>query len=99
MAPPLIRQLNNGNWLPKAEAAYGVPPEQVASSSIKAGFELCDGRRLGLIVRHDDAEREYGYDRESHVGRLEGAERRSGGHWVVVSMKSKWATVFPDDPP
>ena len=23
-----------------------------------------------MIVRHDDAEREYAYDRESHVGRL-----------------------------
>ena len=33
------------------------------------------GRRFGLIVRHDDAEREYAYDRESHVGRLDKAKR------------------------
>jgi hypothetical protein len=28
------------------------------------------GARLGVIVRHDDAEREFAYDRNSHVGRL-----------------------------
>ena len=28
------------------------------------------GPRLGLIVHHDDAEREFAYDRESHIGRL-----------------------------
>ena len=31
------------------------------------------GRRFGLIVHHDDAEREYAYDRDSHVGRLDKA--------------------------
>ena len=29
-----------------------------------------DGRRLMLIVHHTDGEREYAYDRDSHVGRL-----------------------------
>ena len=28
------------------------------------------GARLGLILHHDDAEREYAYDRDSHFGRL-----------------------------
>lgn len=28
------------------------------------------GRRLGMIIRHDDAAREYAYDRNSHIGRL-----------------------------
>ena len=57
------------------------------------------GRRLGLIVRHDDAEREYAYDRDSHVGRLDTALDAAGpAGWVVVSMKNDWATMFPDDP-
>ena len=35
------------------------------------------GARLGMIVRHDDAEREYAYDRKSHIGKLDrGLERR-----------------------
>jgi len=29
------------------------------------------GPRLGLIVHHDDGEREYAYDRKSSIGRLE----------------------------
>jgi phosphoglycolate phosphatase-like HAD superfamily hydrolase len=57
-----------------------------------------DGRRLGLIVHHDDAEREFAYDRDSHIGRLDKAldAARSEG-WVVVSMKDDWQTVFPED--
>jgi hypothetical protein len=54
------------------------------------------GPRLGQIVHHDDAEREYAYDRESHIGQLARAldEAPSRG-WIVVSMKSDWKTIFP----
>jgi hypothetical protein len=53
------------------------------------------GPRLGLIVRHDDAEREYAYDRQSSVGRLDRALDEAGRRgWVVVSMKSDWRTVY-----
>lgn len=31
------------------------------------------GLRLGLFVHHTDAEREYAYDRESHVGKIDRA--------------------------
>jgi phosphoglycolate phosphatase-like HAD superfamily hydrolase len=56
------------------------------------------GRRFGLIVRHDDADREYAYDRESHVGRLDKALDAAGpAGWVVVSMRNDWSTLFPDD--
>lgn len=54
------------------------------------------GRRLGLIVHHDDAQREYAYDRTSKIGTLDKAldeAARSG--WTVVSMKNDWRTVFP----
>ena len=55
-----------------------------------------DGRRLGVIIRHDDADREYGYDRDSHVGRLDKAlDLAPDAHWVVVSMKADWNAVFP----
>jgi hypothetical protein len=54
------------------------------------------GPRLMLLVHHDDAEREYAYDRQSHVGQLNTAlgeaQRRN---WVVVSMKDDWQRVFP----
>jgi hypothetical protein len=55
------------------------------------------GRRLGLIVHHDDGEREYAYDRDSHVGRLDAAlDAAEAAGWVVVSMASDWTKVFPD---
>jgi hypothetical protein len=55
-----------------------------------------DGPRLGLFVHHDDAEREYAYDRNSHVGRLaRGLDEAASRGWIVVSMKSDWRTVFP----
>jgi len=54
------------------------------------------GKRLGLIVHHDDAEREYAYDRKGHVGTLDKALDAAGpAGWVVVSMKNDWKEVFP----
>jgi hypothetical protein len=55
------------------------------------------GRRLALIVRHDDAEREYAYDRDSPVGHLDRALAQAPERgWVVVSMKRDWKRVFRD---
>ncbi|KOF12406.1 haloacid dehalogenase [Ensifer adhaerens] len=66
------------------------------------GFEMLEwttsgpGRRLGVIVHHDDAERETAYDRESHIGRLDkGLDEAPIRGWTVVSMKNDWKTVFP----
>lgn len=54
-----------------------------------------DGRRLALIVHHDDAEREYAYDRDSHIGRLDKAwDEAKARNWIVVSMKSDWKRIF-----
>ena len=54
------------------------------------------GRRLGMIVRHDDAEREYAYDRDSHVGRLARAlDEAPQRGWQVISLRDGWSRVFP----
>ena len=54
------------------------------------------GRRLGLILHHDDAAREYAYDRNSHFGKLDkGLDDAASKGWVLVSMKTDWARVFP----
>jgi phosphoglycolate phosphatase-like HAD superfamily hydrolase len=56
------------------------------------------GRRLGMIIRHDDAAREYAYDRDSHVGRLARAlDEAPARGWQVVSMRDDWARIFPED--
>jgi hypothetical protein len=48
------------------------------------------------LVHHTDAEREYAYDRDSSVGKLDKAldEAESRG-WTVVDMKNDWKTIFP----
>jgi hypothetical protein len=56
------------------------------------------GARLMLLVHHDDAEREYAYDRNSKVGRLDKALDEALKHkWIVVSMKRDWRTIFPPE--
>ncbi len=55
-----------------------------------------DGVRFMLYVHHDDAEREWAYDRESHIGRLDkGLEEAEENGWAVVSMKNDWGQIFP----
>jgi len=133
---------------PWAEAAYGIPPEQVVGSQQEVKFEMQDdkpvltrgpkfdfiddgpgkpvgiyrqigkrpiaafgnsdgdlqmlqvttageGKRLALIVHHDDGQRESAYDRESHIGKLDKAwDEAKSKDWIVVSMKSDWKKVF-----
>ncbi len=53
-------------------------------------------RRLGLFVHHTDADREYAYDRDSHVGKLDKAlDQADANGWIVVDMKNDWNRVFP----
>jgi len=54
------------------------------------------GARFMGIVHHTDAEREYAYDRNSHVGRLDKAldDGRSRG-WTIADMKRDWRVIFP----
>ncbi|NTS30642.1 haloacid dehalogenase-like hydrolase [Phyllobacterium sp. BT25] len=134
---------------PWTERIYGIPPENVVGSSIKAKYDVNDGkpaivrlpqidfiddgpgkpvgiydhigrrpiaafgnsdgdfqmlewttsgagRTLGLIVHHDDAEREYAYDRKSPFGRLDrGLSEGPKRGWTIVSMKDDWNEIYP----
>lgn len=131
-----------------SEKVYGIPPEQVAGSSIVTKYEVRDGRpvlvrepkldfiddhegkpvginkfigrrpiaafgnsdgdlpmlewvtagtgpRFGLIIHHDDAVREFAYDRASAAGKLDrGLDEAPKRGWTVVSMKKDWKRVF-----
>lgn len=133
-----------------AEKTYGIPPEQVVGTTLKAKYEVRDGKpviikepeivlvddkagkpvgiyqyigrrpffaagnsdgdyqmlqytttgegaRFGLLVHHTDAEREWAYDRDSHVGKLvKGLEDAPKFGWLVVDMKEDWARIYPE---
>lgn len=52
--------------------------------------------RMGVLIHHTDAEREWAYDRESHIGRLNrGLDEASQRGWTVVDMKKDWRVIFP----
>lgn len=51
------------------------------------------------LVHHTDPEREYAYDRNSHVGRLEKAlDEGTAKGWTIVDMKQDWKRIFPFEP-
>ena len=57
-----------------------------------------DGPRFALYVHHTDAEREWAYDRESHVGKLDkGLDVAAAKGWTVVDMKRDWNVIFPPE--
>ena len=57
-----------------------------------AGVGLC----FVGIVHHTDATREWAYDRESEVGRLDKVlDQAKTKGWIVVDMKNDWTVIFP----
>jgi hypothetical protein len=54
------------------------------------------GPRFALLIHHDDADREWAYDRDSHVGKLDkGLDEGPQRGWCIVSMKNDWSVVHP----
>ena len=54
------------------------------------------GARFALIVHHDDAVREFAYDREAGLARLaRGLDEGPKRGWTLVSMDKDWKRVFP----
>jgi phosphoglycolate phosphatase-like HAD superfamily hydrolase len=54
------------------------------------------GARFVGLVHHTDAEREWAYDRTSHIGKLDKAlDEANAKGWTVVDMKQDWKQVFP----
>jgi hypothetical protein len=53
------------------------------------------GPRFAMLIHHDDADREYAYDRGAERALREARDRG----WVVVSMKRDFGAMFPPAPP
>ena len=55
-----------------------------------------DGKSFMLYLHHTDAEREWAYDRESPIRRLDkGLDEAAEKGWTVIDMKSDWKVVYP----
>ena len=56
-----------------------------------------DGLRFGLIVHHDDGDREWAYDRDSHIGQLKrGLDEGPQRGWTIISMQRDWNAIWPE---
>jgi len=57
------------------------------------------GARFMGLVHHTDAEREYAYDRQSKIGKLDKAlDEAKAKNWTIVDMKNDWKKVFAFEP-
>ena len=54
------------------------------------------GPRLMGLVHHTDAKREWAYDKDSKIGRLDKAlDQAKEQDWTIVDMASEWRRVYP----
>lgn len=57
------------------------------------------GARFAGLVHHTDAAREYAYDRQSKIGKLDKAlDAAAAAGWTVVDMARDWKEIFPPLP-
>jgi len=57
------------------------------------------GARLPVYIHHTDNVREWAYDRNSKIGRLDkGLDEAAAKRWTIVSMKDDWKRIFPFEP-
>jgi hypothetical protein len=49
-----------------------------------------------LYVHHTDDEREWAYDKDSHIGKLDkGLIQAKKNGWTVIDMKKDWKIIYP----
>jgi len=52
-------------------------------------------KSLPMLIHHTDSIREWSYDRNSRVGRLDKAlDEAIGKNWLVVDMKNDWKVIY-----
>jgi phosphoglycolate phosphatase-like HAD superfamily hydrolase len=74
----------------------------IAFGNSDGDFEMLEwttsarGPRLGVLVHHTDADREWAYDRDSHIGQLaRGLDEGPKRGWLIVDMKQDWNAIYP----
>jgi hypothetical protein len=52
-------------------------------------------KSIMLYLHHTDGKREWAYDRESHIGRLDkGLDEAKEKGWTVIDMKEDWKITY-----
>lgn len=99
--PELLLDNNNAGKAQGIELVIGIKP-LIAFGNSDGDREMLEwtgsgpGRRMMLLVHHDDAKREYAYDKNSKVGTFSESlfNEANKKHWDIISMKNDWRTVF-----
>lgn len=101
---PAIDFIDDGPGKPVAINKFIGRRPIIAVGNSDGDFEMLeytttgDGPRLGILIHHDDTEREYAYDRQALVGSLNrGLDEAEARGWLLVSMKNDWSIVFAHD--
>jgi phosphoglycolate phosphatase-like HAD superfamily hydrolase len=99
---PEIEHIDDGPGKPVGIAQVIGRRPIAAFGNSDGDFEMLEyvtsgpGRRFGLIVHHTDADREWAYDRGSHIGKLErGLDEASKRGWALANMKTDWKVIYP----
>jgi phosphoserine phosphatase len=88
--PELVQPIDDGPGKPiHIYERIGRPPVFAAGNS-DGDIQMLEMARFGILVHHDDAEREYSYD----AGAEKALVAARGNGWLVVSIKSDFAQVF-----
>lgn len=108
MREPKLELNNNNSGKPEDIYLFTGQRPQAAFGNSTGDRQMLEwasggsGKRLGLLVLHDDAEREYAYGPaqglpDTKVGTFTQAlyDEAVKRGWVVVSMKSDWRALFP----
>jgi hypothetical protein len=86
------------DWTTAGEQSKPAPPSEPGRPRPRPNSRSRPS--LALLVHHTDADREYAYDRNSHVGQLaRGLNEAESRGWIVIDMKQDWKTVFPPPVP
>lgn len=55
------------------------------------------GSRLSMIIHHTDKKREWAYDRNSEIGKLDqGLDKALKNNWQLVDIQKDWKVIYPE---
>lgn len=98
---PEINHIDDGPGKPVGVHQYiGIKPVFSVGNS-DGDFELLEYTKpsqsggFAMLIHHTDSIREYAYDRNSHIGRLDRAlDEAPKRGWKVVDMAADWKVIF-----